>query len=126
MAESRACCVVRRDGELLVEETFDRDAGERIHRPLGGGISDESATDALRLEFASVLGVDLVELRPLGTFDNVRVFEGEIAAAWPYAESGFTVYDPEDGGTARICWLHVDDFRKYGETLAPAGLLDAL
>ncbi|WP_232701110.1 hypothetical protein [Halobacterium wangiae] len=126
MSEPRACCVVRRDGELLVEERVDPDAGERVFRPLGRHVGDDAAESALEAEFSSVLGVELVAASALGTFDGVRVLEGSIREAWPYAESGFTVYDPDVGETTRVCWLHVDDFRKYGETLAPEGLLDAL
>ena len=126
MSESRVCCVVRRDGELLVEEEFDAEAGERVFRPLGRTVDDESAEEAVVQEFSTVLGVTLVGVSPLGTYDGVRVFEGDVEESWPYAESGFTVYDPDSGETARVCWLHVDDFRKYGETLEPDGLLDGL
>ncbi|AHG03294.1 hypothetical protein HALDL1_06560 [Halobacterium sp. DL1] len=126
MSEPRAYCVVRRDGELLVEERVDQTAGERAFRPLGRRVGDGSAESAVAEEFASVLGVDLHGVSPLGAFDSMRVLEGSIEAAWPYAESGFTVYDPETEERRRVCWLHVDDFRKYGETLEPEGLLETL
>jgi len=126
MSESRACCVVRRDGELLVEEAFDPDAGERVFRPLGRAVDGDDAEAAVDDEFATVLGATLVDVSPLGTYDDARVFEGNLEEAWPYGESGFTVYDPDSGETTRVCWLHVDDFRRYGETLEPEGLLEAL
>ena len=126
MSESRVYCVVRHDDELLVEEEFDAEAGERVFRPLGRAVDGDSAESAVREEFSTVLGATLVGVSSLGTYDGVRVFEGDVEEAWPYAESGFTVYDPDSGETTRVCWLHVDDFRKYGETLEPEGLLDTL
>lgn len=127
VADPRARCLVRRGDELLVEEAFDPEAGERAFHPPGREVPPEqSAAEAVRREFSDVLDVELVALTDLGTFDGVRVFEGEAADGWLYAESGFTVYDPESGETTRLSWLHRDDFEKYGETLRPEGLLDAL
>ena len=119
-----ARCVVRRDEELLVEEDID---GERAFRPLGRRVGDgETPEAAVEQEFSDVLGVGLNGLSSPGTYAGVRVFEADADAAWVYAEEGFTVYDPESGETTRVCWLHADDFRKYGEKLRPEGLLGDL
>lgn len=124
---SAARCVVRRDDELLVEERVDAESGERVYAPLGQRVpADGDPAAAVREAFADRLGVTVTACSVLGTFDGTRVFEGDVEEAWPYDESGFTVYDPETGETDRVCWLHVDDFRKYGEPLEPTGLLDAL
>jgi len=123
MTES-ARCVVRRDGELLVEEVFDGERGERAFRPLGGRVRDgETPAEAVKRAFSDVLGVGLDGLSAFGTYDGVQVFEAAADENWLYAEEGFTVYDPESRETTRVCWLHVDDFRKYGENLRPEGLL---
>lgn len=124
---SEARCVVRRDDELLVEERVEPQAGRRDYAPPGRRIPE--ATDpetAVRAEFEDVLGVTLGDLTVLGTFDDTLVYEGDVDDSWLYSEEGFTLYGPETGETDRLCWLHLDDFRKYGETLQPAGLLDAL
>lgn len=127
MSERATRCVVRRDGHLLVEEQVDVDAGERVFVPPGRSIEDhESPEAAVAQEFDDLLGVTLTDLRELGAFDGVHVFEGDVEENWLYDEEGFTVYDPETGETSRLCWLHEDDFRKYGETLRPPGLLDEL
>jgi hypothetical protein len=123
---ARAACVVRSLEELLVEETVDPERG-RVFRPLGSEVaSGEDAEEAVRAAFADVLGVDLSWVTELGTYDGVRVFEASVDQAWLYDDDGFTVFDPETGETTRLTWLHREDFEKYGETLAPEGLLDAL
>lgn len=124
---SVARCVVRRDDELLVEEHVDPETGRRVYWPPGRRIPpDSDAESAVRREFTELLGVTLVDSVVLGSFDGVLVFEGDVEESWLSNEAGFTLYDPETGETERVCWLHVDDFRKYGETLRPDGLLDAL
>lgn len=116
--------VVRRDDELLVTECIED--GQRVYVPPGEQVAgEEDATDAVARVFSDLLGVEVSDARDLGTFDGTRVFEVALADRWVYDEEGFTVYDPESGETTRVCWLHVDDFRKYGETLRPSGLLDA-
>lgn len=127
MSQRRACCLVRRFDELLVEETIDPDAGVRAFRPLGQPVGDgQDPEAAVREAFENVLGVELSWLTELGTFDDVRVLEASADENWLYSEDGFTVYDPETQETTRICWLHLEDFEKYGETLRPEGLLAAL
>jgi hypothetical protein len=127
MSERTARCVVRRDGHLLVEEQVDVDAGERVFVPPGRSLgSGESPEAALEQEFDDLLGVTLTDLRELGEFDDVHVFEGDVEENWLYGEEGFTVYDPDSRETSRLSWLHLDDFRKYGETLRPDGLIDEL
>lgn len=102
-------------------------SGGRSYRPPGRDVAaDEDPEDAVRTVFEDVLGVELEWLAPIGTFDDTVVFEADLGTAWPYTEEGFTVYDPEDGETTRLAWLHRDDFQKYGETLEPEGLLDEL
>jgi len=124
-AVARAACVVRSLEELLVEETVDPERG-RVYRPLTADVDDEEPEAAVRATFADVLGVDLSWVTELGTYDGVRVFEASADQAWLYDDDGFTVFDPETGETTRMTWLHREDFEKYGETLEPEGLLDAL
>jgi hypothetical protein len=121
---TRACCVVRRFEELLVEEAIDPEAGVRAFRPLGDRVGDgEDPEEVVRAAFSDVLGVELEWLTAVGTYDGTRVFEASVDDDWLYSEDGFTVYDPESGETTRVCWLHREDFEKYGETLQPEGLL---
>ena len=125
-AGERAACLVRSLDELLVEETVDPERG-RVYRPLSTGVGDDEDPEvAVRTAFADALGVDLSWVTELGTYDGVRVFEASVDQAWLYGDDGFTVFDPETDETTRLAWLHREDFEKYGETLEPEGLLDAL
>ena len=118
-----AACVVRSLEELLVEETVDPERG-RVYRPLSTDVADgEDPEAAVRTAFTDVLGVDLSWVTELGTYDGVRVFEASVEQSWLYGDDGFTVFDPETDETTRLAWLHREDFEKYGETLAPEGLL---
>ncbi|SEW03512.1 hypothetical protein [Halobacterium jilantaiense] len=125
-AGTRAACVVRSLEELLVEETVDPERGH-VFRPLTTGVADgESPEHAVRQAFADLLGVELEWVTELGTYGGVRVLEASADQSWLYDDDGFTVFDPESGETTRLTWLHREDFEKYGETLEPPGLLDAL
>ena len=122
-----ASAVVRRDDEVLVEEGFDAAAGERVFRPFGASVRpDERPTEAVERAFRDQLDVELVDAALLGAFDDERVFDAETADRWLHQGSGFTLYNPGTGESTRLSWLHLDDFRKYGETLRPEGLLEAL
>lgn len=121
-----ARCLIRDLDELLVEEVADPDEG-RVYRPLGREIRPgESPEEAVREAFRETLGVDLSWVTVLGDYDGVRVFEASVDDRWLYDETGVTVYDPDTEETTRLAWLHVEDFRKYGEVLRPEGLLDDL
>jgi len=125
-AGERVACVVRSLDELLVEEVVDPERG-RVYRPLSTGVADDQDPEAaVRAAFSDALGVDLSWVTECGTYDGVRVFEASVDQAWLYGDDGFTVFDPETGETTRLTWLHREDFEKYGETLEPEGLLDAL
>lgn len=122
-AVARAACVVRSLDELLVEETVDPERGH-VFRPLTADVGDDEDPEAaVRRAFTDALGVDLSWVTELGTYDGVRVFEASVDQAWLYGDDGFTVFDPETDETTRLAWLHREDFEKYGETLAPEGLL---
>ncbi|AAG19021.1 MULTISPECIES: hypothetical protein [Halobacterium] len=126
VTDTRAACLVRRDAELLVVETVGSSGG-RVYRPPGRAVgADDTPEDAVTATFEDMLGVALEWVAPIGSFDGTVVFEADLGAVWPYTEEGFTVYDPDTGDTTRLAWLHRDDFRKYGETIEPEGLLAEL
>jgi|GEM_PF-1618202 len=125
-AVTRAACVVRSLEELLVEETVDPERGH-VFRPLSTDVADgETPEAAVRRAFSDLLGADLSWVTELGAYDGVCVLEASADQSWLYDDDGFTVFDPESGETTRLTWLHREDFEKYGETLEPPGLLDAL
>ncbi len=130
--------LIWRGDELLVFEGYDPADGEVFYRPLGGGIRfGERSEETLRREFREELGVELAEVRYVGTLENVFVHDGqpshEIVQLYEatvtdpsfYGREAFEVH--EDGGlvlTAR--WMALSEFRGEGPPLVPEGLLPLL
>ena len=121
--------------ELLVERERDP-AGETFYRPLGGGVEfGEHSRDALRREFREELGVELAEVSPLGTYEDVftvagetqhevwRLYEASIVASWPYAEDAFTATEPDTGEEIACVWKSVGELERGGEPFYPEAAL---
>ena len=72
-------CVIRDDECIFVSEDVKPDTGEVFYRPLGGGIErGERSADAVVRELREEIGAELVELRVLGTIENIFTFNGEL------------------------------------------------
>ncbi len=72
-------CVVLGSGCIFVSEDVKPDMGETFYRPLGGGIEyAEHSADAVVRELREEIGVELVDVRCLGTLENVFTYNGEI------------------------------------------------
>lgn len=130
---------VRRDEELLVQDGVDPETGERFHRLLGGGVEfGEHSREAVVREFDEELGVELLEPTLVGTFERVfsfaggtghevwRVYEGALAADWPYERESFTFVEPELGTEHTARWLPIEALRDDGVTFHAEPVLDAL
>lgn len=68
---------MRRGADLLVYEGVDRVSGQRIYRPLGGGVEfGERAVEAVHRELREELGAELANVSLLGVLENVFQWEG--------------------------------------------------
>jgi len=133
-----AICVFRRDDRILVFEARDVVKGETFYRPLGGGIEfGESSRDAVIREVREEIGQDVVNLRYLGTVENifvcngkpgheiVMVYEGEFADPCMYECESLEGH--EDCGTSlKALWMPLQHFRDGLSPLYPVGLLELL
>jgi ADP-ribose pyrophosphatase YjhB (NUDIX family) len=107
------------------------------YRPLGGSIEfGERGRDTVAREIREEIGADLVDIRYLGTLENihqylgrpgheiVRIYEARLSDA-SLSERDLIEGAEEDGAPLRCMWKAMADFER-GDPLYPEGLLDLL
>lgn len=135
---ARAVAVIRNGERVLVERGYDRVAGSRFYRAIGGHIDfGERAAQAVSREWSEEYGLTLDDVRPLGVLENVFTYEGrpghEIVFAFEarvvepevYQQDELEGIDP-DGGRHEAVWVSLDDLATGDIPLSPAGLLELL
>jgi 8-oxo-dGTP pyrophosphatase MutT (NUDIX family) len=131
-------CVVRQRDVLLVFEARDESKNETFYRPLGGGIEfGEYGETAVRREMREELGVELLDVRYVGTLENiytaesrpgheiVLVFEASLADEHLYAFDEMVGHE-ENGRPFKVLWAPLSQFRAGAARLYPDGLLELL
>ena len=133
-----AICVIRRGGEILVFESFDKVKGETYYRPLGGGIEfDELGKDAVAREIQEEIDAELKDVSYVGAIENIFWLEGrrghEIVLVYEatFADPGLFDLDTFDGVEDNgepldVKWMSLDDFRRGEAPLYPVSLLDLI
>ena len=132
-----ALALIRRGGEILVEEGRDEIKDETFFRLLGGRIEfGEKGADALRRELREELGVETDVEHYLTTVESVFTYEGEagheIALIYECSLRDRRLYSLDEwealestasGSIAhKIAWKDVGSFVSGGETLYPDGV----
>jgi len=133
-----AVCVVRRGESILVFEGHDSVKEQTFYRPLGGSIEfGEPGVDAAIREFREEIGVELVNIRYVGTLENiftyeghpgheiVLIYEGDISSPEPYERQVITGLE-DGGGQFKVVWKSLADFGPDGDPLYPDGLSELL
>jgi 8-oxo-dGTP pyrophosphatase MutT (NUDIX family) len=131
-------CIVRRDDLLLVFEARDESKNETFYRPLGGGIEfGEYGETAVRREMREELGVELRDVRYMGTLETiytaesrpgheiVLVFQASLADEHLYAANEIVGHE-ENGRPFKVLWAPLGQFRAGAARLYPDGLLKLL
>lgn len=134
-----AVCVCQHDGRILAAEFEDPIKRQRFYRPLGGAIEfGEHSADTIVREFEEELGAALVDVRYLGTLENVFTFNGqrghEIVLVYDGRFADPSLYDRplvegvEDSGVPiRAVWLSLAECAAPGAPpVYPTGLLELL
>jgi ADP-ribose pyrophosphatase YjhB (NUDIX family) len=134
----KAVAVLRQEGRVLVERGYDRVAGSRFYRAIGGHVDfGERAADAVAREWREEYGLEVRELRLLGVVENlftyegrrghevVFAFEGRVADPDVYARDEFDGVDP-DGRRHEAVWVSMADLEDGAVPLSPDGLLALL
>lgn len=132
-----AICIFSNGGKILVHEARDEVKGETFFRPLGGGIEPgETAEGALRREIREELGLDVENLRLLGSLENrfvfrgekrhevCSVFDGEFVDKSAYQRDFLEVIGMS--GSGKAVWKSVSDFRSGESTVYPTGILNLI
>lgn len=130
-----AICVFTQGDRILVAEGYDPVKRETFYRPLGGAIEfGERGSDTLTRELREELGAEVIDLRYLGTLENIFVFNGrpghEIVLVYDGAFTDRALYQrrelkgrEHDGSTFRAMWKARDEFRPGTAPVYPDGLL---
>lgn len=133
-----AICIIRRGDSLLVFEGYDASKNQTFYRPLGGGIEfGEYGDMAVRREMREELGVELADVRYVGTLENIYTMEGhpghEIVLVYQanlvderlYASDEMVGYE-ENLRPFKVTWASRALFRAGAVPLYPDGLLKLL
>ncbi|WCE06871.1 NUDIX hydrolase [Pseudomonas sp. JBR1] len=132
-----ALCLLRQGNRILVRETQDPHDGRSFCRPLGGGVEfGETSHAAVRREIREELGVELAEVKLLGTLESlfsyagrpghevVLVYAAEFADRQLYAEAELPGQE-SDGEAFVATWRSLHSFDQACP-LVPEGLLDLI
>ena len=133
-----AICVIRKDDSIFVFEGRDESKNETFYRPLGGTIEfGEYSLDAVRREMREEVGAELLNLRYLGTLENifihervqgheiVLIYEADFADPAFYEKDSLTGYE-DSGKPFQAMWVPLEQFRKSRSPLYPDGLFRLL
>jgi 8-oxo-dGTP pyrophosphatase MutT (NUDIX family) len=134
-----AICLFSRNGRILAAEGYDPTKQQMFYRPLGGAIEfgETSAATVVR-ELREELDAAVVDLRYLGTLENIFLYDGrpghEIVLVYDGRFADESLYAApaldghEDSGVAfRAVWLEISALRRAGAPpIYPEGVLDLL
>ncbi|HTX91499.1 MAG TPA: NUDIX domain-containing protein [Anaerolineales bacterium] len=130
-----AICVCRDRGRILVAEYCEN--GRRYYRPLGGAIEfGERGAETVRREFREEIGADLVEVRYLGTLENIYSIDGkrahQIVLVYDGRFSDPVLYEKEmiqgdeSGEPFKAIWKELNEFESGKPPVYPDGLFELL
>lgn len=136
---SLAICLFRHRGRLLVFEQRDSVTGDRLCRPLGGGIEfGERGRDAIAREIREELGAEIEDVTWLGTLENLFTLDGlprhEIVLVYDarfvdralYDRDEIPAQEPALGINFTAVWLSPEELAARGVRLVPEGLREFL
>jgi ADP-ribose pyrophosphatase YjhB (NUDIX family) len=133
-----ALAVVRNEDRLLVFRAYDEVKGSFFYRPLGGGIEyGERGVDAVVREMKEETGADLIDVRYLGTLENIFTHNGEtgheIVLLYGGRLANQALYDRDeidvvegDGTRLTGMWVSLADCESGTRRLVPEELLEFL
>ena len=132
-----ALCVFHHEGRILVNEIHDPVKDQTFGRPLGGGIEfGETSAQAIEREIREELGLEITNLRLIGTLENifthlgtpgheiVQVYDGTFVDRSAYGKPCLPGREC-DGVPFNACWRGRAHFSEH-LPLYPNGLTELL
>jgi 8-oxo-dGTP pyrophosphatase MutT (NUDIX family) len=128
-------CLFSNNDSILVAEGYDSVKNQYYYRPIGGGIEyGELSSDALIREVNEEIEKEIINLKYLGTVENVFTYNGDIG------HEIVMVYDAEfvdnsvyrtnsfegiedDGTTFKLFWKPLIEFQNGKLKLVPEDLM---
>ena len=132
-----AICVCCNGERILVAEGHDSKKGETFYRPLGGTIEfGERGEETVAREFVEEIEAELVDIRYLGTLENIFTYEGrgghEIVLVYDGRLADASLYKKdvlqgdEMGIQFKAVWKSLGDFKRGNPPVYPDGLKELL
>jgi 8-oxo-dGTP pyrophosphatase MutT (NUDIX family) len=131
-----ALCVFLHQNKILVAEGYDPLKNQIFYRPLGGGIEFGERSDAtVRREIMEELNAEVTDLKYLGTFENIfvfngnpgheiiQVYDGRLVNSGLYEQAEMSGHEAEE--SFKVLWKRLDEFSPQ-TPLYPDGLLELL
>lgn len=125
--------LITHNTRIFVSEGYDPKKQEKFYRSLGGGVEfGEYSAQALEREFQEEIQAELKNIRYLGCFENIFVFNGspghEIVQLYGcdfvdpkfYEHDSFKFYEGKHEKLAM--WVECEEFLSGKSTLYPLGI----
>lgn len=135
---SIALGVFQKNQRILVSEGFDIIKEQAFYRPLGGKIEfGEYGYQTVIREIKEEIQADVINLRYLGTLENIFIYNGEkgheIIMIYDGEFIDLAIYNrpviigqEDDGTQIKAMWKSLQEIKKQGVPLYPTGLLQLL
>jgi 8-oxo-dGTP pyrophosphatase MutT (NUDIX family) len=134
-----AICIFRNNDRILVAEGYDPVKKHTFYRPLGGGIEfGETSEQTIHRELMEEIGVEVRDLKYLGTLENIFVFNGtpghEIVQVYDgvlkesglYEQAVIVGHEADIEEPFEAVWKEIHEFVEGKSTLYPVGLLELM
>jgi len=134
-----AICIFRYNNHILVAEGYDLVKKESFYRPLGGGIEfGEHSEQTIHRELLEEIGAEVGELKYLGTFENIFVFnripgheivlvyDGVLKDSRLYEQAEIVGHEADINKPFKVVWKRISEFVEEKSTLYPSGLLELM
>ncbi len=132
-----AICVFRNGNKILAFEGYDTIKQQTYHRPLGGTVEfGERSDQAVIREIREEINAEVIDLRYLGTIENIFIYEGnkghELVQVYDGRFADESLYEKtiiqgvEKASPFRAVWVDLEKTGNGQPPLYPTGLVELL